>query len=96
MAKYIVLLNWTDQGAKNVKDSANRYDAAKGLATKCGCTLETVYLTFGPYDLVAVLDAPNDEAVATFNLRLAAGGNLRGMTLKAFSDAEYRSLMAGL
>ena len=63
MAKYIVLLNWTDQGAKNVKDSANRYDAAKGLATKCGCTLETVYLTFGPYDLVAVLDAPNDEAV---------------------------------
>ncbi|HTJ57257.1 MAG TPA: GYD domain-containing protein, partial [Devosiaceae bacterium] len=50
MAKYVVLLNWTDQGIKTVKDSPKRYDAAKEVATKSGCTLETIYLTFGQYD----------------------------------------------
>ncbi|HTJ58247.1 MAG TPA: GYD domain-containing protein, partial [Devosiaceae bacterium] len=91
-----VLLNWTDQGIKTVKDSPKRYDAAKEVATKSGCTLETIYLTFGQYDQVAILDAPSDEAAATFNLRVASGGNVHMVTLKAFPESEYRSLIAGL
>ncbi|MDB5542740.1 MAG: uncharacterized protein JWQ89_4467 [Devosia sp.] len=96
MAKYILLLNWTDQGAKSVKESANRYDAAKEAAKKAGCTLETIYLTFGQYDLVGVLDAPSDDAAATFNLRLGMGGNIRGVTLKAFPEADYRRIIGGV
>jgi uncharacterized protein with GYD domain len=96
MSKYILLLNWTEQGAKSVKESANRYDAAKEAAKKVGATLEAIYLTFGQYDLVAVLDAPSDEAVATFNLRLSSAGNIRGVTLKAFPEADYRKIIGAL
>ena len=88
MSKYIMLLNWTEQGIKTVKDSANRYDAAKTAAKAAGCTLEAVYLTFGTYDLVVIVDAPSDEAMATFNLRTAMAGNIRATTLKAFPEAD--------
>ena len=96
MSKYIMLLNWTDQGVKTVKDSAKRYDAAKEVAKQAGCTLETIYMTFGAYDLVCVLDAPSDEAAATFNLRTAMAGNIRVTTLRAFPEADYRKLIGAL
>lgn len=96
MSKYIMLLNWTDQGVKTIKDSVNRYEAAKELAKKSGCTLESIHMTFGAYDLVCFLDAPNDEAAATFNLRATSGGNIRGTTLKAFPEADYRKIIAGV
>lgn len=96
MSKYILLLNWTDQGVKTVRDSAARYDAAKEAAKKSGCTLESIHMTFGAYDLVCMLDAPNDEAAATFTLRTTQGGNIRGTTLKAFPEADYRRIIAGV
>lgn len=96
MSKYILLLNWTEQGLKNIKDSANRYDAAKELAKKSGCTMESIHMTFGAYDLVIMLDAPNDEAAATFNLRVSSAGNVRGTTLKAFPEPDYRKIVAGV
>ena len=96
MAKYILLLNWTEQGVKTVKDSAKRYDAAKDVAKQLGVTMETIYLTFGPYDLVVLVDAPNDEAIATFGLRVASQGNVRTTTLKAFTEAEYRRVIEAI
>ena len=92
MSKYILLLNWTEQGIKSVRDSAARFDAAKEAARKNGCTLETIYMTFGPYDLVAMLEAPGDEEAATFVLRTTAAGNIRATTLKAFVEDDYRRL----
>jgi uncharacterized protein with GYD domain len=94
MSKYILLINWTEQGAKTAKDSATRYDAAKDLASKSGCTFETIYMTMGQYDLVAVLDAPSDEAAAKLSLKVAAGGAVRTTTMKAFPEAEYRRIIA--
>ena len=63
MSKYILLLNWTEQGIKTIKESANRYDKAKEVAKQLGCTMESIHMTFGAYDLVVMLDAPNDDAV---------------------------------
>ena len=96
MSKYILLLNWTDQGAKTVKESTKRYDAAKEAAKVVGGTLETIYMTFGAYDLVTVLDAPNDEAAATFVLRTGMAGNIRATTLKAFAEADYRKIIGSI
>ena len=48
MSKYILLLNWTEQGVKTVKESAARYDAAKDVANSAGCTLESIHKTFAP------------------------------------------------
>jgi len=96
MAKYINLINWTEDGIKNVKNSPARWDAAKELARKHGATMETIYMTMGTYDLVAILDAPSDEVAAKVNLLLAMGGAIRTTTLKAFAEDDYRKVIAGL
>lgn len=95
MARYIMLMNWTDQGVRNVKDSPKRLDAARALAKKHGAELKDFYMTMGDYDLVAHVEAPNDETIAKFVLGVAAGGNVRTKTLKAFSESEYRAITGG-
>lgn len=92
MSKYILLLNWTEQGIRSIKDSASRYDAAKASARSMGVTFEAVYMTFGQYDQLIIIDAGSDEAVATFVLKASALGNVRGVTLKAFDEQQYRQI----
>ncbi|MBZ0261681.1 MAG: GYD domain-containing protein [Hyphomicrobiales bacterium] len=96
MTRYVLLANWTDQGVKNVKDSANRLDAAKALAKKMGCEIREFYMTVGTYDMVVTAEAPNDETLAKFALTLAMGGNIRTTTLKAFPEDAYRKIIGGL
>lgn len=96
MAHYIVLASWTEQGVKNVKDSPARLDAARAAAKKLGCTVGDFYMVTGSSDMVIIAEAPDDAAMATFNLTLARGGALRTTTMKAFTEAEYRKIIAGL
>ena len=96
MAKYIVLINWTDQGIRRVKDSPKRLDAARALAKKLGAEMTDFYMTMGGYDMVAHVEAPNDSAIAKFNLALGSGGNVRTTTLKAFSEEESRKIIVSL
>ncbi len=96
MARYIELLNWTDQGVKNVKDSPKRLDAARTAAKKLSCEVHDVYMTMGAWDMVVIIDAPNDETLAKFNLSLAMGGNVRTTTLKAFTEDYYRRIIGEL
>ena len=96
MATYISLVNYTDQGIRNIKDSPKRLDAAKKMLKDMGGELKQFYLTMGSHDIVTVVEAPSDETVAKFVLMLAAGGNVRTMTLKAFTEAEYRKLISTL
>ena len=96
MARYIALTNWTEQGAKSIKDSPSRVDAARALAKKHGCTMGDFYMTMGAADMVVIIDAPSDEAMAKFGLSLAMGGNVRTTTLKAFTEDEYRKIIGGL
>ena len=96
MPTFISLINYTDQGIRNVKDSPKRLDAAKKLLRDLGGELKAFYLTMGGYDIVTVAEAPNDETVARFVLTLASTGNVRTVTLKAFPEAEYRKLIATL
>ena len=96
MAKFIELLNWTDLGVKNVKDSAKRLDAARDLGKKMGVEIREFYLTTGACDMVIIADAPDDETMAKFNLTLAMGGNVRTTTLKAFPEDVYRKIISSL
>ena len=88
MPTYIALLNYTDQGAKNMKGAEERVKAAKQALENMGGRLHAYRLTLGEYDAVVTIDAPDDEAYATFALNIAAQGNLRTTTLKAFSEEE--------
>ena len=96
MTTYILLINWTDQGIRSIRDSARRLDAAKRLLGEMGGSFEHFFLTMGGHDMVAVCEAPDDAVVARFSLSLAAGGNVRTTTLKAFPEAAYREIIASL
>ena len=93
MAKYICLLNWTDQGVKAVKESPSRLDAAKQLARTHGCQFEQFFMTMGSCDMVAVLEAPDQQSVTKFLLAVGSAGNVRTTTMPAYSEDEYRSLI---
>ncbi len=96
MPTYVSLINYTDQGIRNVKDSPKRLDAARKLLKDMGGELKAFYLTLGSYDIVTVAEAPNDETLAKFVLALASSGNVRTTTLKAFAEPDYRKLIAAL
>jgi uncharacterized protein with GYD domain len=94
MPKYVTLINWTDQGVKNYKDAVDRYEAAQKAASAAGARLIDAYWTLGNYDLVVIVEAPDDETVAALGLATAAAGNLRGTTLRAFDADEMRAIIA--
>jgi uncharacterized protein with GYD domain len=94
MAIYISLNTLTDQGARNVKDTTARADAFRDAAKKFGVTVKEVYWTLGTYDAVCVLDAPDDSAIAALQASLAAAGNMRTVTLRAFSRDEMGAILA--
>jgi uncharacterized protein with GYD domain len=96
MAKYILLIDWTEQGVKAAKESPGRADKARELARSVGANMEQLYLVMGDHDFVCVLEAPDDAVVATFVVKLAMGGNVRTKTLKAFTEDEYRRIMGAL
>jgi uncharacterized protein with GYD domain len=90
--QYIMLIRWTDQGVKNAKDTTRRSEAAKREAERIGGKL-TVYWTFGEYDIVCVLEAPNDEAAMEFGLKVGSLGNIRTTTLRAFTEEEIARVL---
>ena len=96
MPRYIQLYSWTDQGVRNAKESPNRIRQAAQALEQLGGKLIDISLTMGQYDLVGVVEAPNDEVVARFALRLAGLGNVRTTTLKAFSLDEFEQLARSL
>ena len=96
MPTYITLFNWTQQGIEKVKDSPSRLDLAKRAIQAAGGELKEFYMTMGQYDMVAVSEAPSDEAYAQIMLAITSAGAVRSQTLRAFTEAEYRSIVAGL
>lgn len=96
MPTYISLLRYTQQGIASVKNGPARLDAAKEAYKKAGGELKEFYLTMGQYDMVVVAELPNDEAVARLALALGAQGNIRTETSRAFTEAEYRKIVASL
>ena len=93
MPHYVMLMNWTDQGVKTFRDSVERADAARGALKSAGIDLTDIYWTIGPYDIVAVAEAPDDETLAAAGLALGAQGNLRTTTMRGFTADEFRGIV---
>lgn len=96
MPTYIMLANWTDQGARNVKESPRRLDAAKKALAEVGGEFKSFFMTMGDFDLVGVYEAPDDAVAARFTLQVGRLGNIRTRTLKAFPESAYREIIASL
>src|SRR3712207_1757270 len=96
MPTYVSLINWTEQGVRTVKDTLNRRGQAEALAEKHGVQFAQVYWTVGPYDVVIVLEAPDDESATAMLLELASEGNLRTTTLRAYDQEEMSGIIGRL
>lgn len=95
MSTYIWLVNWTDQGIRNVKETTKRAKSFKENAEKIGVNVKEILWTLGRYDLVLVIDAPNDETISRLALGVGMGGNARTETLKAFSAQAMDQILKG-
>lgn len=96
MAIYIVLVNFTDQGIRHIKDTTKRADAIREMAKKFGVTTKEIYWALGSYDIVDLFDAPDDASMAAFLASYVALGNVRTQTLRAFSQADMNGILAKL
>jgi uncharacterized protein with GYD domain len=93
MATYIMLGQFTDQGIRNVKDTAKRAEAVKEMAKKVGATVKEVYWTMGAYDVATVVEAPDEASATAFFLSVAALGNVRTQSLRAFTASEMSGIL---
>ncbi|SDZ07832.1 GYD domain-containing protein [Nitrosomonas sp. Nm33] len=96
MAIYIVLNNFTDQGIRNIKDTTKRANAIRELAKKFGVITKEIYWTLGSYDIVDIFEAPDDASMAALVANIGAAGNVRTLTLRAFSEADMNGILAKL
>lgn len=90
---YVVLYNFTDEGAKNVKGTVGRVRDARSENERRGFKTLGVYWTQGPYDLVAVVEAPDEQAMLAGLFNIAGAGNVRSMTLRAFTENEIENVL---
>ena len=96
MATYVMLVQWTEQGMRQVEDSPKRLDAARRVLKEMGGDIRAFYMTMGDYDLVAIYDAPDDAVAARFTLMLGKLGNVRTTSLKAFPEEAFRQIVNSL
>lgn len=93
MATYILLGNFTDQGIRNVKDTTKRATALKEMAKKVGATVKEIFWTLGQFDVITILEAPDETAVTALGLSAGALGNVRTQTLRAFNAEEITRIL---
>jgi uncharacterized protein with GYD domain len=96
MPTYIALLNWTPQGLKDVKQSPSRLDAARKGFESAGVTMKSFYMVTGQYDMIAIVEAPDDKMLAKAILTAASQGSIVSETCRAFTEDEYRQIIGGL
>jgi uncharacterized protein with GYD domain len=96
MPAYITLAKWTQQGIQKIKESPDRLDAFKKIVEASGGKVKAFYMVMGQYDMVLVLEAPEDAAVAGSALATASKGSVVTETFRAFTEEEYRKIIGGL
>jgi uncharacterized protein with GYD domain len=94
MPTYVSLISFTDQGVRTFKDTVDRAETGKKLASSFGGSLKEIYWTLGPYDIVAVSEAPDDESATAFALTLSSQGNVRTTTMRAFDADAMKGIIA--
>jgi uncharacterized protein with GYD domain len=96
MPSYIILVNWTDQGIRNVRGTLERTGDVAKLAEKHGGKLVQTYWTVGPYDVVGIAEAPDDESATAIALELGSAGNVRTTTMRAYDHEEMSGILQRL
>ena len=93
MPRYVVLIDWTEKGVREFKDTVDRYQSASDRLRDLGVEFTDIYWTLGNHDIVSVVEAPDDETLAAGLLAVAGAGNIRTTTLRAFNQDEMRAVI---
>jgi uncharacterized protein with GYD domain len=96
MPTYITLLKYTQKGIENIKEGPSRVDAAKKAIKAAGGEMKAFYLTMGSYDALSIGEAPDDATYAKTILSIASKGAIQTETLRAFTEEEYRKIIADM
>jgi uncharacterized protein with GYD domain len=96
MPTYITLMQWTREGVQSAKEAPSRLDAGKQLIKSLGGEFKAFYLVMGEYDFVLITEAPDDETVAKALIMTGMQGFVRTRTMRAFTEDEYRNIIASL
>jgi len=96
MPRYVLLVDWTVEGAREVEHTVERLEAGARLGERFGCTIEHAWWTQGGHDMVSVIDSPDEEAMVAYTLAVMRLGNLRTTTLRAWSADEMREIIGRL
>ena len=96
MKTYVMHARFTQQGIQNIKESPDRVEAFRQALEAAGAELVGIYLLMGPYDALAIIKAPDDETITQITLALGSKGNVRTETVRAFTEQEFRQLVAAL
>jgi uncharacterized protein with GYD domain len=96
MPTYLALMRWTQEGLEKIKESPSRLAAGKKAVEAAGGKVMSFYMLMGEYDMALVVEAPDDEALARFSLSLAAAGNIRSQTHRAFTEDEFRKIISSI
>jgi uncharacterized protein with GYD domain len=96
MPTYVSLLNWTDQGIRKVKETTKRAETFQALAQKNKVKVREIHWTMGRYDVVVVMEAPDDQTISRLMLALGALGNVKSETLRAYSAKEMGDILKGI
>lgn len=93
MPTFVSLINWTEQGVKNFRETPKRASAFRELVEKNGGRVVSIYWTLGEYDIVAITEAPDDETFTALALMLGSLGNVRTASLRAFDQDEFEAIL---
>ena len=93
MATYVVLYRFTEEGAKNIKSTVQRAREARRINEERGFKTHGIYWTQGQFDIVAIVEAPNEEAMMAGLCNINGGGNVRSETLRAFNEDEMEAIV---
>ena len=94
MAMYVSLIQFTDQGIRNIKDTIKRSEAAMAEAEKMGMKIIEPLWTMGAYDVVVLLEAPDDETMTAFACKVGSMGSVKTQTMRAFGKEEMEGILA--
>ena len=94
MATYVSLIQFTDQGIRNVKETVKRGEVTMAEAEKMGMKIIEELWTMGEYDVVALFEAPDDETMTAFACKVSSLGNVKTQTMRAFRKEEMEGILA--
>lgn len=93
MTTYVSLINWTEQGIKNFRDTTQRAADFTKLVESSGGSVRELVWTVGEYDMVCIAEFPDEETGVAALLQVGSAGNVRSTTMRAFSSAEMSGII---